>query len=105
MTRRTECKKIAARKTNEAFKTGASECAHTCRWLRVLPVVLVVVLPPVLPVVPLPAPNSRYSEPSGDGPAGRRLPPSLRPAAVARPGLSMAWSSRHIRTERSEGKF
>ena len=89
MTRRTECKKIAARKTNEAFKTGASECAHTCRWLRVLPVVPVVVLPPVLPVVPLPAPISRYSEPSGDGPAGR-LPPSLRPAAVARPGLSMA---------------
>ena len=60
-----------------------------CR-LRVLPVVQLVVLPPVLPVVPLPAPVSRYSEPSGDGPAGRRLPPSLRPAAVARPGLSMA---------------
>ena len=89
MTRRTECKKIAARKTNEAFKTGASECAHTCRWLRVLPVVLVVVLPPVLPVVPLPAPNSRYSEPSGDGPVVRRLRPGLRPAAAARP--SRAW--------------
>ena len=63
MTRRTKCKKIAARKTHEVFKTGASECAHTCRWLR------------VLPVVPPPAPNSRYSEPSGD--AGR-LPPSSR---------------------------
>ena len=75
MTRRTKCKKIAARKTNEVFKTGTSECAHTCRWLRVLPVVPVVVLPPVLPVVPLPAPISRYSEPSGD--AGW-LPPSSR---------------------------
>ena len=74
MTRRTKCKKIAARKTHEVFKTGASECAHTCRWLR------------VLPVVPLPAPNSRYSEPSGD--AGR-LPPapaSLPTPARARPG-------------------
>ena len=60
-----------------------------CR-LQALPVVQLVVLPPVLPVVPLPAPVSRYSEPSGDGPAGRRLPASLRPAAVARPGLSMA---------------
>ena len=57
---------------------------------RVLPVVPLAVLPPVLPVVPLPAPVSRYSEPSGGGPAGRRLPASLRPAAIARPGLSMA---------------
>ena len=74
MTRRTKCKKIAARKTHEVFKTGASECAHTCRWLR------------VLPVVPLPAPIPRYSEPSGD--AGR-LPPapaSLPTPARARPG-------------------
>ena len=44
---------------------------------------------PVLLVVPLPVPLSRYSEPSGDGPAGRRLPSGLRPAAVAHPGL--AW--------------
>ena len=104
MTRKTNCKKIAARKTHEVSKTGASEGAHTCRRLRALPVVVqlvllppvlpvmaqLVMLPPVLPVVPLPAPVSRYSEPSGDGPAGRRLPASLRPAAVARPGLSMA---------------
>ena len=83
----------------EDFNTQA------CCRLRVLPVVQLAVLPPVLPVMPLPAPISRYSEPSGGGPAGRRLPPSLRPAAVSRPGLSMALSSRHIRTERSEGKF
>ena len=80
MTRRTNCKKIATRKTHEVSKTGASEGAHTCRWLRVLPVVVqlvalppalpvlvqLVVLPLVLPMVPLPALISRYSEPSRD---------------------------------------
>ena len=43
---------------------------------------------PVLLVVPLPVPLSRYSEPSGDGPAGRRLPTSLRPAAASGLGLA-----------------
>ena len=68
--------------------------------------VLLVVLPPVLPVVPLPAPNSRYSEPSGDGPVVRRLRPGLRPAAAARP--SRAWlkvQDKKKLPERSEGKF
>ena len=88
MTRRTKCKKIAARKTHEVFKTGASERAHTCRWLR------------VLPVVPLPAPIPRYSEPSGD--AGRL--PQLPLASRLPPGRGPAVNPREMKTERSEGK-
>ena len=100
MTRRTKCKKIAARKTHEVFKTGASECAHTCRWLRVLPVVPLAARPLVLPVVPLPAPIPRYSEPSGD--AGRL--PQLPLASRLPPGRGPAVNPREMKTERSEGK-
>ena len=100
MTRRTKCKKIAARRTHEVIKTGASECAHTCRWLRVLPVVPLAVLPPVLPVVPLPAPISRYSEPSGDADWLPQLPLASR----LPPGRSPAVNPREMDAERSEGK-
>ena len=85
MTRRTECKKIATRKTHEVFKTGASECAHTWRWLRVLPVVLVVVLPPCcrwcrsrLRILATPSRLVTARSSGGSDPVSGRPPPPVR---------------------------